>query len=81
MNSWQQYDNYVSDHRPVIINFLWMEDGDLNADGTINILDLTILINFILDNIYFDSGDLNNDGGLNILDAVIMVSVILNQQG
>ena len=78
MNSWQQYDNYVSDHRPVIINFLWMEDGDLNADGTINILDLTILINFILDNIYFDSGDLNNDGGLNILDAVSLVNIILN---
>ena len=78
MNSWQQYDNYISDHRPVVINFLWAITGDLNHDGTINILDITILINFILDNEYLDLADLNNDGGLNILDIVVLIDLILN---
>jgi len=78
MNSWQQYDNYISDHRPVVINFLLAVTGDLNHDGTINILDITILINFILDNEYLDLADLNNDGGLNILDIVVLIDLILN---
>jgi len=78
MNSWQQYDNYISDHRPVVINFLWESIGDLNQDGNINILDVTILINLILDAEYLDLADFNNDGGLNILDLVVLVDLILS---
>ena len=78
MNSWQQYDNLVSDHRPVVINFLWDTIGDLNQDGSINILDITILINFILSNQYSDLADINSDGGLNILDVVNLIDIILN---
>tara|TARA_B100001142_G_scaffold244399_1_gene243684 strand:- start:693 stop:1718 length:1026 start_codon:yes stop_codon:yes gene_type:complete len=78
MNSWQQYDNYISDHRPVVINFLWESIGDLNQDGNINILDITILINLILDTEYLDLADFNNDGGLNILDLVVLVDLILS---
>ena len=78
MNSWQQYDNYISDHRPVVINFLWELIGDLNQDGNINILDVTILINLILDAEYLDLADFNNDGGLNILDLIVLVDLILS---
>ena len=78
MNNWQQYDNYISDHRPVVINFLWDTIGDLNQDGSINILDITILINFILSNQYSDLADINSDGGLNILDVVNLIDIILN---
>ena len=78
MNSWQQYDNYVSDHRPVVINFLWEAIGDLNQDGNINILDVTILINLILNAEYLELADFNNDGGLNILDLVVLVDLILS---
>ena len=78
MNSWQQYDNYISDHRPVAINLTWPIIGDLNQDGNLNILDITILINFILDNQYLSSADFNNDSGLNILDIVFLVDLILN---
>ena len=77
MNSWQQYDNYISDHRPVVINLLWESIGDLNQDGSINILDITILINLILSNQYLELADINSDGGLNILDVVILVDIIL----
>ena len=78
MNSWQQYDNSVSDHRPVVVNFLWATIGDLNQDGSINILDITLLINFILSNQYLELADINSDGGLNILDVVNLIDIILN---
>ena len=53
--------------------------GDLNSDGTLNILDIVILANLILSG--DDSnpvGDLNQDGSQNILDIVILINRILN---
>ena len=78
MNGWQNYDYYISDHRPVVININSTLYGDINDDGNINILDITNLINLILDNSYNDFSDLNSDGGLNILDIVILVNLILD---
>ena len=78
MNSWGQYDNYISDHRPVVINFIFSLSGDLNQDNNINILDVTILINFILNDIFNSNADLNGDDGLNIIDLVLLVDLILN---
>ena len=77
MNGWQEYDNYISDHRPVVINIDSTIYGDINGDQNINILDITMLINMILNNVYNDLSDLNFDGGLNILDIVILVNIIL----
>ena len=79
MNSWQQYDNYISDHRPVVVNVYIPIYGDVNEDGNINILDITTLINFILAETYSEIADLNEDGGLNILDIVILINLILEQ--
>ena len=53
--------------------------GDMNNDGTLDILDLVGLANLILSNEYLISGDMNQDGYLNILDIVNLVNVILNQ--
>ena len=39
MNGWQNYDYYISDHRPVVININSTLYGDINDDGNINILD------------------------------------------
>ena len=74
---WSTYDYYISDHRPVNINLSFVINGDINGDGNINILDVTLLINMVLNNQYSDSSDLNNDGGLNILDVVLLVNLIL----
>jgi len=54
--------------------------GDLNNDGTQNILDIVILANLILagDNSN-PAGDLNNDGSQNILDIVLLVNIILSE--
>ena len=54
------------------------DEGDINSDGYINILDVVSLINFILSNNYNSFADLNNDNLLNILDIVLLVSIILS---
>ena len=51
--------------------------GDVNDDGTVNILDIVQLTNMILSNNYQESADLNGDGNLNILDIVQLVNIIL----
>ena len=55
--------------------------GDINVDGTINILDVVILVNFIFDSqtptdVEFIASDLNSDGTLNVLDIVQLVNII-----
>ena len=56
--------------------------GDINADESINILDVVQLVNIIL-NVVEPSGyqvivsDINSDGGINILDVVQLVNIIL----
>ena len=52
--------------------------GDINNDGTLNILDIVSLINLVLYNDYESSGDINEDNILNILDIVQLVNIILN---
>ena len=52
--------------------------GDLNNDGSLDILDLVALANLILDIEYLSSGDMNQDGELDILDIVSLVNVILS---
>jgi len=51
--------------------------GDVNDDGTVNILDIVQLANMILSDEYQESADLNDDGMLNILDIVQLVNIIL----
>ncbi len=53
--------------------------GDMNSDGSLNVLDVVILANLILDGDTSNpAGDLNQDGSQNILDIVILINLILN---
>ena len=56
--------------------------GDINVDGSVNILDVVIIVNFILDSqtpsdAEFIASDLNSDETLNVLDIVQLVNLIL----
>ena len=51
--------------------------GDVNSDGTLDILDLVTLANLILGGQFNSIGDMNQDGQLDILDIVTLVNVIL----
>ena len=67
---------------PVTMNILVSDPGDINADGSINIQDIVMLINFILGIEEPDEGqqyaaDVNGDGILNVMDVVLIVSLII----
>ena len=52
--------------------------AEQNFDGVINVLDVTILINMILNNDFSETVDLNEDLGLNILDVILLIELILS---
>jgi len=54
--------------------------GDMNNDGSYNVLDVVILVNCVLADTCVEtdcSGDLNGDGAYNVLDIVMLVNCIL----
>ena len=55
--------------------------GDTNGDGTLNILDVILLVNIILggnpSNGEIEVADINFDGQLNVLDIISLVNLIL----
>ena len=54
-------------------------NGDINNDGTLNVLDLVELVNIILFQENVDDADINNDGQINILDLVFLADIILSE--
>ena len=51
--------------------------GDSNSDGSLNVLDVVLLINMVLANEYNELVDMNSDGSLNVLDVVQLINLIL----
>ena len=52
--------------------------GDINEDGSVNVLDVVILANVVLTGEYLSAGDINVDGVNNVLDIVELINIILN---
>jgi len=55
--------------------------GDVNLDGSINVLDIVMIVGCIVDVCQIEDtslGDYNLDGSLNVLDIVSLVNFILN---
>lgn len=72
------------DSTKVYRNAWIMIQGDVNGDGTIDIIDVVVLINFILQiNIPTaeerERADMNGDGELNIVDVLSIVREILEE--
>jgi hypothetical protein len=54
------------------------QQGDINNDSILDVIDLVLLINLILDDVeYIPYADLNNDGIMNVIDIVILVNWII----
>ena len=68
-------DGTVSDMGAIFFNQS-SEMGDINGDGSIDVLDVVLLVTVILDN-QESSVDLNFDGLTNIQDIVILITMIL----
>jgi hypothetical protein len=76
---WIEYDQNISDHRPVAIkiipeiNMLY----DLNSDSEINILDIETLSMIILNNaLYQIEIDYNNDSLIDLMDLIKLYEYI-----
>tara|TARA_B100000676_G_C18035709_1_gene821647 strand:+ start:784 stop:1848 length:1065 start_codon:yes stop_codon:yes gene_type:complete len=72
---WEEYDQNVSDHRPVAIKFNINSTliYDINNDGAVNDSDLTILLEFIIyGNVTMNSVDVNFDSKIDIFDLLIL---------
>jgi hypothetical protein len=54
------------------------ENGDVNYDGEINVLDVVSLVDSILNGDYIDGGDINGDDTVNVIDVVMLVNMILS---
>ena len=52
--------------------------GDINMDGSVNILDIINVANCILSDCSDPCADLNEDGTINILDIINLVNIILS---
>ena len=58
---------------------LFQPQGDVNADGVVNVSDITTLVNMILGVITVDSksADINRDGKVNVSDVTALINLIL----
>ena len=64
------------------LTYISFQQGDVNGDDTINILDIVITVNGILGTTELTAtqiqlADLNSDGNINILDIVLIVNLVL----
>jgi len=56
-----------------------LDDGDLNDDGNIDVIDVVLLVSYILDDIVNENGDMNQDGSLDVLDVIVLVGIIIQE--
>ena len=60
---------------------VYTELGDANCDGFVNISDVTLLIDYLMDNeateLKRDNADLNGDGNINIADITALIDRLL----
>ncbi|MBR6339188.1 MAG: hypothetical protein IKR63_03550 [Alloprevotella sp.] len=76
----------TSDDVPIYVRFIGKKDAapanpyDLNGDGTVNVGDVTTLVNMILGKAPMAEGaDLNGDGSVNVGDVTTLVNTILGK--
>ena len=76
-------------YQDMVINFepdpsLVVITGDVNNDGQFNIVDVTLVINYLINNdasqLNLDKADVNSDGIVNISDVVKLIDNLLYQQ-
>ena len=53
--------------------------GDLNSDSEVNILDILIMVNCIFDNNCDECSDIDYNGTTNIQDCILLVNLVLGQ--
>jgi len=79
---WNEYDQYISDHRPVAIKFNLSQITlyDINNDGVVNEVDFEMLVSYVIngDESALEA-DLNNDTAINLYDILLLSDYIQTQ--
>ena len=53
--------------------------GDVNGDGNVNVMDITALIDVIMnDDTSNPRADVNGDGEINVIDITALIDIIMN---
>ena len=55
----------------------WLR-GDVNGDGDINVMDITALIDVIMNDGDNPRADVNEDGNINVMDITALIDIIMN---
>ena len=79
---WSEYDQNISDHRPVAIKISsdYVMSHDVNEDGVINNSDLSTLLDFVVNGIdLVEQADINLDSFVDVYDLLILADFL--QQG
>jgi len=77
-------DKYVLKSCDVTLTILGVDYlyGDANGDGTVDVVDVVAIINYILNNptdtFVFDAADLNDDGEVDVFDVTKLIGIILS---
>ena len=76
-------DGTLSDIGAYYSNNICLNQGDINNDNIINVIDITLGICVILNNSFEDcnaecSWDMNSDGVYNVIDIILIIDVIIN---
>ena len=76
---WNEYDQNISDHRPVAIKigFNFIPFYDLNDDGIIDESDFAILLSFIINGTEsVDIADINFDSVVDVFDLMLLIDFL-----
>jgi len=72
-NYWKEFNNIYEQLIP----------GDVNHDGSVNVLDVTLVIDYILDknpeNFHYEEANVNGDEYINVLDVTKIIDIILGK--
>lgn len=76
-------DTINTDFKKVIYLKLGYQIGDVNGDGSVNIVDVTALMNYVLspegfDQYQIDAADINRDGVINMTDVTALIQMVLS---
>lgn len=77
--AWKDFSEIVPlDDEPII-------PGDVTGDGSVNVQDATIVVNYILgtdvnDEYDYSAADMNNDGEIDVFDVTKMIAIILSEE-
>ena len=63
---------------PVTGYFTMYLRGDVNGDGEVDVLDITALIDVIMNDGVNPRADVNEDGEINVLDITALIDIIMN---